>query len=222
VTACGGNVKGEDTFSFDLTECPLSLIESTGKGKFKAGFELPVDDTTIYLNRTHPIVESVASYIMNTSLDQYLPSPARRCGVIRTGHVKKRTTVLLLRLRYHIITIKDNIEKPLLAEDSQLLIFGGSPQNAEWLPTAAAEELLLAKPEENINPDQAGDFIKRIIDNIDFLNPHIEEAAKKRAEELLVSHRRIRAASRQTGVNYRVEPQLPADILGIYVYLPAG
>jgi len=220
VSACGGNVKVDKICSFDLTECPASLSESTDKSKFKAGFELPVDDTTLYLNRTHPVVEGIASYIMNTSLDSYLTSPARRCGVIRTGHVKKRTTVLLLRLRFHIITIKDNIEKPLLAEDSLLLTFTGSPQNAEWLESDVAEELLLSKPEANINPDQAVDFIQKIIDNIELLNPHIEEVAKKRAEELLSSHRRIRTAARQTGVSYRVEPQLPADILGIYVYLP--
>jgi superfamily II DNA or RNA helicase len=220
ILACNGNVKGEESLSFDLTECPPSLIESTGKNKFKAGFELPVDDITIYLNRTHPIVESVASYIMNTSLDPYLPSVARRCGVIRTGKVERRTTVLLLRLRFHIITIKDKIEKPLLAEDSQLIAFTGSPQNAVWLKPAIAEELLLAKPEENINPDQAEDFIKRVTENIEFLNPHIEEVARNRADELLLSHRRVRLASRHMGVSYRVEPQLPPDILGIYIYLP--
>jgi len=222
VTACNGNVSGKETLSFDLNECPSSLVEVIDKSKFRARFELPVDDRTIYLNRTHPLVESLASYIMNTSLDPHLPSVARRCGVIRTGKVKRRTTALLLRLRYHIITIKDNTEKPLLAEEAQLVTFAGSPQNAAWLESNIAEELLLAGPDANINPEQAGDFIRKVTDNIELLNPHIETVAGKRAEELLLSHKRVRTASKQTGVSFRVEPQLPPDILGIYIYLPVS
>ncbi len=32
--------------------------------------------------------------------------------------------------------------------------------------------------------------------------------------------RRVRAAAQQRGVRYGVEPQLPLDVLGIYIYLP--
>jgi len=34
-------------------------------------------------------------------------------------------------------------------------------------------------------------------------------------------HRRARKATRASGVTHRVEPKLPVDILGGYVYLPA-
>jgi hypothetical protein len=40
-------------------------------------------------------------------------------------------------------------------------------------------------------------------------------------DELLDAHRRVRTAAATKGVRYRVEPQLPPDVLGIYVYLPA-
>ncbi len=221
VISCEGFVKGEDTLTFDLSETEDSLIESTGNTKkFKAKFELPVEDDVLYLNRTHPMVEGLASYIMNAALDPNLTSPARRCGVMKTTQVKRRTTVILLRLRFHIVTIKGFIEKPLLAEESLLLAFAGSPQNAEWLSSSVAEELLTVKPEVNISSDQARDFIKKVVDNIESLKLHIEEVANKRAEELLISHRRVRTASKLTGVSYRVEPQLPPDMLGIYVYLP--
>ena len=33
-------------------------------------------------------------------------------------------------------------------------------------------------------------------------------------------HRRVRTASQIKGISYRVEAQLPPDMLGIYVYLP--
>ena len=38
--------------------------------------------------------------------------------------------------------------------------------------------------------------------------------------ELLEAHQRVRRASKIRNVPYRVEPQLPPDVLGIYVYLP--
>jgi hypothetical protein len=37
----------------------------------------------------------------------------------------------------------------------------------------------------------------------------------------LEAHRRVRKAVRMTGVTQEIEPKLPADILGVYVYLPA-
>jgi hypothetical protein len=42
----------------------------------------------------------------------------------------------------------------------------------------------------------------------------------QRGEELLEQHRRVRTAARMLGVSHHVEPQLPPDVLGIYVYLP--
>ena len=39
-------------------------------------------------------------------------------------------------------------------------------------------------------------------------------------EELLHAHRRVRTATRLRGLRYKVEPHLPPDVLGIYVYLP--
>jgi hypothetical protein len=161
---------------------------------------------------------------MDTALDPMGGGVARRCGVIRTGRVQKRTTLLLVRLRYHIITRRgrgDKVtESPLLAEDCQLLAFTGSPQNAEWLDSQFAEELLLAQPEANIQPDQATNFLRQMLDGFDAIRPHLDEVAQKRGEELLDAHRRVRIAARETNVSHRVEPQLPCDVLGVYLYLP--
>ena len=70
---------------------------------------------------------------MDTALDPRTGGMARRSGVIRTSRVQRRTTVLLVRFRYHIITRKGDNETALLAEDCQILAFAGSPQSAEWL-----------------------------------------------------------------------------------------
>ncbi len=209
---------------FDLTETPRALRDMMGNvTKFKARFELPVRDGELYLSRTHPIVEGLATYVMDTALDPIEASVAHRCGVIRTSRVERRTTLLLVRLRFHIVTIHGTEEQALLAEDCQLLAFAGSPASAEWISDSQAIEALMeAQSEANVYPEQARTFLSRVIDEFDALQSHLTEVAQERGEELLAAHRRVRAAAQARGVRYRVEPQLPLDVLGIYVYLPVG
>jgi len=210
-------------FAFDITEVPRPLkdaIAIESGNQFKARFDLPVDEGVLYLNRTHPVVESLANYIMNASLDPMADAAARRCGVIRTRKVTKRTTVLLARFRYHIITIRRDIETPLLAEECRLLSFRGSPERAEWLNEEESENLLFAEPDANINPDQAAGFVAKVNNGFGFLKEKLGEVAGERAENLLQAHRRVRRAARLKGIRYRVEPHLPPDVLGIYIYLP--
>ncbi|HWQ34036.1 MAG TPA: helicase-related protein [Blastocatellia bacterium] len=211
---------------FDLAETPRALKESLKEAgglerdQFVARFELPVKEGQLYLGRTHPLVEALATYVMDTALDPLTPGIAHRCGVIRTSRVNRRTTLLLVRFRYHIITKRGETEQPLLAEDCQALAFAGSPQNAEWLDADAAESLLTAEPEANITPEQQTEFIRRVVDGFEALGPHLNHAAEERGRELLEAHRRVRIAAQAKGVSHRVEAQLPPDVLGIYVYLP--
>ena len=217
---------------FDLAETPRALKETLKDAgalesdQFTARFELPVKEDQLHLNRTHPLVEGLASYVMETALDPLGSGPnafnAHRCGVIRTSHVGRRTTLLLLRFRYHIITRRGDVETPLLAEDCQALAFAGAPQSAEWLDAEIAENLLAAEPDANITPEQQTDFIRKVIDGFDVLRPYLNQVAEDRGRELLEAHRRVRIASQVKGVSHRVEPQLPPDVVGIYVYLPKG
>jgi superfamily II DNA or RNA helicase len=206
---------------FDLTESPAPLKEALLYSKpFQGRFDMPVPEGVAYLNRTHPAVEALAAYVMDASLDPLLKGIARRCGVIYTQRVERRTTLLLVRFRYYIITTRNGIDNPLLAEDCRLLGFSGAPERAEWLDDDAAEKLILAEPAMNISPDRAAQFVTRIIEGFDHLKAHLEQEAFRRGEELLNAHRRVRSAARMSGVRYRVEPHLPPDVLGIYVYLP--
>jgi hypothetical protein len=211
----------KDCQRFDLTEVPVPLKETVRYRKpFHGRFDMPVPEGVAYMNRTHPVVEALAAYVMNSSLDPLLKGVARRCGVIYTHRVERRTTLLLVRFRYYIIKTRDGIDHPLLAEDCRLLGFTGAPERAEWLDDEAAEKLILVEPAMNISPDRAAQFVTRIIEGFDHLNPYLEKEAYRRGEELLEAHRRVRTASRLRGVKYRVEPHLPPDVLGIYVYLP--
>lgn len=218
----GGVVSENHAVRFDLSEAPRALKETIGGlGRFSAKFELPVQEGQLYLSRTHPIVEGLATYVMDSALDPIGDGVARRAGAIRTSQVGTRTTVLLLRLRYHLITRAEDEERQMLAEDVQLVAFEGAPNEALWIDSGRAEKLLQVVPDENIHPAQATTFVQRVIDGFDHIMPHLEEVAHRRADELLEQHKRVRVAARLRGVRYAVEPQLPPDVLGIYVYLPA-
>lgn len=219
----GAFVSLNGSLKADLTECSRSLrdIVPLDSEKFEAAFRLPVKSGIQYLHRTHPIVEAIASFILNTALDPKFEGIAKRAGVIRNSQVPKRTTLLLLRLRFHIITTRrGGDEANLLAEDSLAIAFRGAPEAPEWLSTDDAESLLQLEPEQNTNKDLRIRSLQNILEGIGELESKLEEMVRQRGEELLEAHQRVRKASRETGLKHRVEPTLPPDILGLYVYLP--
>jgi len=221
--ACGAFITDKpDGVEFDLRETPRALRESCGfVDAFKAKFELPVDSGVLYLSRTHPVVEGLAQYVLSAALDGE-GNLARRCGAIRTDAVDRWTTLLLLRYRYHIVTHRAGQTTELLAEDSQVAAFAGPPDKAQWLDVAVAERLLGAEPRQNVTASQAADFVRRVVDGFGHLRPALEELARRRGQELLDAHTRVRAAARIQGVRHDIRPELPPDVLGIYVYLPVG
>jgi hypothetical protein len=222
-------IKSNGKVTVDLKECPRalkdSLVTSASLGSattFAAKFELPIEEDEIYLSRTHPLVESLANYVLDNALDVQAESIARRCGVIRTKAVSRRTTLLLLRCRYQIHTRTKEEERSLMAEECQLVAFAGSPQNPEWLTTDQAEALMLLAPDSNTASDEASHFLRPVIENVASLMPHLEEVARERGKVLLESHERVHQAAKIKGTKHRVEPQLPPDVLGVYIYLPVS
>ena len=125
-------------------------------------------------------------------------------------------------MRFHIVTTIDGVTKPLLAEDSQLVAFRGAPAAAEWLDQSEAQFLLNAGPDENVTDDVARNFIRRVVDDLAKLNSKLDEYTLKRGDELLAAHKRVRQAGQRRGIRETIEPQLPADVLGLYVFLPVS
>ncbi len=206
-----------------LGEAPRSLRDACGgRDSFSARFALPIKDSEILLTRTHPIVEGLATYVLDNALDTQSKGVARRCGVIRTSQVSRRTTLLLLRIRYHLTTRLGETEQQLLAEDCALAAFEGAPDQAVWLDDPAAEALLTAAPAGNVLHDQAAGFVARVIEGSPHLTPHLESLARLHAQELLDAHLRVRRAARIRSGKQSVKAQLPVDVLGIYVFLPSA
>ncbi len=225
VALLGGVVStaSDGALSLNFESCPQGLRDLLGVSSVNGRFELPLaNPKEVHLSRTHPIVESIAGYLVNTGLDERLESVAKRCGATRTHGVTTRTTLLLVRLRCHIIRQAPQGETRLLAEECRLLAFQGAPENAQWLDESQAEALLTAQPSGDLAIPTRANFVAKVTDGLPSLKPYLENYAKQRGQELLASHQRVRTAGRQKGVPYSVHPQTPVDILGVYVYLPGG
>ena len=101
------------------------------------------------------------------------------------------------------------------------LSFQGTPENPRWLDDLATKRLLDVAPSGNLPVALVKGQLQHLLAGLEQLNPHIERAAKARADELLGAHTRVRKATRMAG-RVRVEPVLPADILGCFILLKDG
>jgi hypothetical protein len=203
----------------DLAGVQPGLRDALGESSsLRVCFEPVAERNVILLHRTHPLAEGLAGYVLNSALDREIGGIARRAGVIRTRAVNTRTVLLLLRLRFHIITTLREEEKQLLAEDSLIVAFTGTPNSPQWLAEVQSEALLSAAPEGNIAPDVARNNLELVTSGLEILLPNLNELARQRGEQLLENHRRVRTASRARG-SYRIDHN-PPDILGLYIFLP--
>ena len=189
---------------------------------FTARFELPVPRGTRHLVRTHPFVGALAAHVLDSALDPLSEGVARRSGALRTRGVATRTTILLVRYRFDLETMSPSGSNRELCEEGRLLAFTGAPDQASWLDAAAAEMLLALKPDANIAPEQAQQFAARVIEGMPAFMPKLVQEGDQRASALAKSHQRVRSAARRTNVRTKVTAYTPADILGIFVLLPAG
>jgi superfamily II DNA or RNA helicase len=188
--------------------------------------DLPVPPREAYLDRTDPNVAAIARYVLESALDPMVPAtlrPARRCGVMRTSAVDRRTTLLLVRFRMHLELPGRDDRRQVVAEDAQVLAYRGRADAADWLSPAEVQQLLTAQPSGNVPPDQATDFAERAVADVPSLLTHLDMVADSLAERLREDHIRVREAGGQHARRQiAVRAQKPADILGVYVYLPGA
>jgi hypothetical protein len=128
-------------------------------------------------------------------------------------------SVLLLRLRHHLLIGGRRDRSPMLAEEILPVGFTGSPAAPRWLETAAVDAALAKPPAANVPRPVAIDAVKDALAGIASLAPALESIAAARAESLRDAHLRVRQSSKATGV-VTVEPVLPVDLLGVFVLLP--
>ncbi|MGL4501197.1 MAG: helicase-related protein, partial [Planktothrix sp.] len=126
--------------SWKLPNIPLCVQPILGDKSRLITFSSPAPEGVEYIGRNHPLVEGLARYILEESLDEQQREPiAARCGVTVTEGVSKPTVILLLRIRHLLESSKGQI---LLAEEALVRGFTGSPANANWLSAEESLDLL--------------------------------------------------------------------------------
>jgi ERCC4-related helicase len=223
VRAHEGTATGDDPARLSLVHAPDALVDAVGGVReLEATFGGVTLGTERVLNRADPFVAGLASFVLDSALDSETASPARRAGVIRSDAVSVLTTLLLVRYRFDLQRHQEGRARQLLVEDSEMLGFTGAPTEPTWLELPDVERLVAVTSSRNIAPELARDFIARVLDAAPVWSAHLDDAARTRADSLLDSHQRVRQAVGQTTASWRIEPHLPADVLGIYVVVPSG
>ena len=211
---------------------PVGLRDALGRPEKPLPFhlDLPVPRGAAVLHRTDPRVAAVARYTLDAALDSGLPArarPARRCGVVRTNAVTAPTTVLLTRFRFHLALPRRTGTRMLVAEEARALAFTSAPAAPVWLAPGAVDELLAAGADANTPTDTAVNMAAMVLRGLGAVTPHLDATAATLAEELREAHVRVRQAARGARAGellvqgLTVTPQLPVDVLGVYLYLPA-
>lgn len=217
-----------DTIEVALSNVtPRALRHAIGRDKpFLGRFNLPVDKGVTYLSRTHPIVEGLAAYTLDTALDEVQAEGertiARRCGVTKTKGVSEKTSLLVIRLRYHLkVKRRSDADSPLLAEEVLTLAFTGPPNQPAWLSEADSKRLLELAPSGNVPLSLVKQQLQHFIGSVDALRPKLNEFAASRAETLKDAHTRVRRSAKLSG-SVEVTPVDEVDILGCFILLPDG
>jgi len=201
---------------------PRALRQALGRDEpFVGRFDLPLKDGELYLGRTSPVVEGLASWTLDQALDPIARdggAVASRCGVISTSAVNSRTTLLVVRLRYHL-RIGAGDGETILAEEIVPLACTGAPEAPTWLGWDIGEQLLAARPERNLVPTAIGQQLAFLLPALPKLQIALEAVAEQRASLQLTAHERVREAARVKG-RVSIATVLPVDLLGAYVLLP--
>jgi len=204
----------------DLGDCPAPLREAVGLAAEEQKLEI-AREGALALERTDPVVQALGAHVLDSALDPHATAVAARCATIATRAAQHRTTLLVLRLRFHLTIRRREEVRQLLAEDARLLAFTGPPDDPHWLSDDDAEALLAMTPDRNVDHGLTVRTARRAVEALPELEAALRDVVEARAAELLETHRRVREAGRGQGT-FTVEPQLPPDVLGAYVFLPVA
>lgn len=191
------------------------------EGTVRLAFEEPAHAKAIMVSRSHPIPSTLAEALMEGALDPKsspLP-PLGRVGAWTTPAVAALTTVVLLRLRFKL-TVHGKRERLLLAEEAATVALNGASHEI-GLQHEAARKLLEAEAGSDIVEVARNRMIEQARARVEAALPtSIAAYVAERAAALAEDHGRVRKSG--AGVSrVTVEPVLPADVVGIYVLIPA-
>jgi superfamily II DNA or RNA helicase len=214
--------KGKAVTVHVTNEVSRALRQAIGRDEsFTGRFDVPLEEGEVYLGRTSPVIEGLASWTLDHALDPVARDTkpvASRCGVVSTSVVSVRTTLLVARFRYHLQVAGGAVET-ILCEEIVPLACTGLADAPQWLSPGDGETLLAARPERNLIQTAVDQQLGLLVPLLPEFQNSLSNVAGERAAAQLAAHERVREASRTRG-RVTIQPVLPVDILGAYVLLP--
>jgi len=184
-------------------------------------FHSPVPEGYRYLGRLDRLVSTMCEDILARSLDPIGGNRVARAAVIETKDVSLRKVVLLVRARNLIRERRE--KKQIVAEELLLWGWSGLAKKKEFLDTAETERLMRhTVPSGNLSPEASSYHLEEALTELPELGGDLDALALERAVTLAAQHERYRDLTKGKGRFEAVEPALPPDIIGIYVFIPGG
>lgn len=216
----------DDGFTANIDTLPSAVRDQLPPikgGRMHFHRSLPVPTGHRVLTRTDPGVDALSRYVLDAALDARLDPaarPARRAGVMRTRGVRKVTTLLMVRHRLEITIPGSATTVTQVAEEAAFAAFTTSGDALTWLPQNEVDALLSLTPSGNADDALAKVQLTRALGRLPALARHLTETGKDAATALVSEHQAVRSASRAGGRAPTVKFLPPADVLGVYVFLP--
>ncbi|SLL16542.1 helicase domain-containing protein [Mycobacteroides abscessus subsp. abscessus] len=216
----------DDGFTAIITALPAAVrdqLPPTKNGRLHFHRSLPVPAGHSVLTRTDATVDALSRYVLDAALDSRLDPaarPARRAGVMRTSGVTKVTTLLMVRHRLEITIPGSAGTVTQVAEEAKFLAFTASGDTLTWLPQGEVDALLSLMPSGNVDDALARMQLGRALGRLEALSKHLSNTGTDAAKDLVSEHQAVRSASKAAGRAPTVRFLPPADVLGIYVFLP--
>ncbi|MDO3140322.1 helicase [Mycobacteroides abscessus] len=216
----------DDGFTAIITALPAAVrdqLPPTKNGRLHFHRSLPVSAGHSVLTRTDATVDALSRYVLDAALDSRLDPaarPARRAGVMRTSGITKVTTLLMVRHRLEITIPGSAGTVTQVAEEAKFLAFTASGDTLTWLPQGEVDALLSLMPSGNVDDALARMQLGRALGRLEALSKHLSTTGTDAAKDLVSEHQAVRSASKAAGRAPTVRFLPPADVLGIYVFLP--
>lgn len=206
-----------------LPEDVRERLEAEGLlGTMLLDFDYPPAPRCRPVQRSHPLVSVLAETLLERTLgvvgqnDETDPGVLGRVGCWVAEGVASLTWVALVRLRHQLGAQRGSTSTTTLVEEATAIAWGSNDTPMEG-PDAL--KLLQPAPLSDPPPHVRERFVAQAITQLEARKADLAAFAERRAQSLLVDHRRVREAADARG-SYSVKSLLPVDVIGLFVLLP--
>ncbi|MCQ2213053.1 MAG: DEAD/DEAH box helicase [Bacteroidaceae bacterium] len=213
-------------YSFQLLDLPAGLRHyfkdvANSKGLVRISFASPTPKHYMYIGRNHTFVEDLSRGVVNDSINGG-DLAACRAMVMETSEVKKRTSILLMRVR-SVIRDKKITERELVGEEMIFIGYRGKIEDHDFLSQEESRELFLnAQASGSVDIAAQKNILTRATEWANdeaTLRLHTDDIAMERASHLVEAFTKYRTYLKASEYQV-VEPVLPMDVIAAYVFIP--